>query len=66
MKVTGDESRRNQQALVRSAGEKKPSTLSRLVPRDTIVGTLDDLERGQQELDDEMRASWENNCATER
>lgn len=41
----------------------KPSKMSRLVQRDTICGTPDDLERGQRELDDEMRTAWENRLA---
>ena len=35
------------------------SKMSRLVQRDTIQGTLEDLERSQQDLDQEMRTSWE-------
>ena len=36
-----------------------PSQMSRLVQRDTIQGTLEDFERGQRDLDKEMRTSWE-------
>jgi prevent-host-death family protein len=43
----------------------EPSTLSRLVPHDTIVGTLDDLERAQAELDKEMRESFERRTIKE-
>jgi prevent-host-death family protein len=50
-------------ALIRLVPSEKPSKMSRLVPRDTICGTLDDLARGQQELDDEMRTSWEKKWA---
>ena len=46
--------------LIRLVPEDKPGTLSRLVQRDTINGTLGDLERAQQELDAELRASWES------
>ena len=35
--------------------ELRKSKLSRLVQRDTINGTLEDLERAQQELDEELR-----------
>jgi hypothetical protein len=55
-----------ERVLVRLKPGKRPSKLSRLVVRDTIIGTLDDLDRGQRELDEEMRASWENKCAGER
>jgi hypothetical protein len=53
--------------LVRFQPEKKkPNKLSLLVPRDTIVGTLDDFDRGQQELDEEMRTASENEWAKKR
>jgi prevent-host-death family protein len=39
--------------------EEKATKLSRLIPHDSINGTLDDLEQGQRELDEEMRTSWE-------
>jgi prevent-host-death family protein len=45
--------------VVRLAPAEKPTKLSRLVPRDTIVGSFEDFERAQKELDDEMRSSWE-------
>ena len=35
--------------------ENKTGKLSRLIQRDTINGTLEDLERAQQQLDDELR-----------
>jgi antitoxin (DNA-binding transcriptional repressor) of toxin-antitoxin stability system len=41
--------------LIRLVPENKPSKLSRLVERDTINGTLEDLDRAQQQLDDELR-----------
>jgi prevent-host-death family protein len=41
----------------------KPSKLSRLIPRKTIVGTPEDLERGQLQLDAEMRSLWEEKWA---
>ena len=44
--------------LIRLVPENKPSKLSRLIQRDTINGTLEDLERVQQQLDEELRASW--------
>jgi prevent-host-death family protein len=49
--------------VIRLVPEDKPGKLSRLVQRDTIVGTLEDLERGLQQLDDEVRNSWENKWA---
>lgn len=49
--------------VIRLVSAEKPSKMSRLVQRDTICGTLDDLDRGQQELDDKMRTSWENKWA---
>jgi antitoxin (DNA-binding transcriptional repressor) of toxin-antitoxin stability system len=49
--------------LIRLVPEDQPSKLSRLVQRDTIVGTPEDLERAQQELDAEMRASWDGKWA---
>jgi prevent-host-death family protein len=51
--------------LIKLVPEDKTSKLSHLVVRDTIVGTLDDLERAQQQLDEETRTSfddrWGNN-----
>jgi hypothetical protein len=58
MKIAGGKSRRGQRVLVHPAAEKKPTKLSRLAPRDTIVGTVEDLERAREELDDDMRTRW--------
>ena len=33
--------------------------LSRMISRDTINGSSDDLERAQRELDEETRLAWE-------
>ena len=41
--------------LIRLVPENKPGKLSRLIQRDTINGTLEDLEQAQQQLDDELR-----------
>ena len=49
--------------LIHLVPEDKPSKMSRLVQRDTINGTPEDLERGQQQLDDEVRNSWETKWA---
>ena len=46
--------------LIRLVPEDKPSKRSRLRQRDTINGTLEDLDRAQQQLDEEVRTSWEN------
>ena len=45
---------------LRLVPEDKRSLVSRLVKRKAIVGTLDDREAAQRELDAEMRASWES------
>ena len=45
--------------LVRLVPEDKPGKMSRLVKRDTIHGTPEDLDRGQMELDTEMRTLFE-------
>jgi antitoxin (DNA-binding transcriptional repressor) of toxin-antitoxin stability system len=45
--------------LIRLVPENKPLKISRLVQRDTINGTPEDLERAQEQLDEELRASWE-------
>jgi prevent-host-death family protein len=49
--------------LVRLVPAERSGKLSRLVPRDTIVGTPDDLERAQLQLDAEMRALGEDKWA---
>lgn len=46
--------------LIRLVPGDRPSKMSRLVQRNTIQGTYEDLERAQQELDREMRTSWDN------
>jgi hypothetical protein len=65
MKITSAESQRNQHAPGRPGAKTKPSKLSRLIARDTIDGMLADLDRGQEQLDDEMRTAWENKWADE-
>jgi prevent-host-death family protein len=52
--------------LIRLVPENKPSKLSRLLQRDTINGTLEDLERAQQQLDEELRASWDSKWDNKR
>jgi antitoxin (DNA-binding transcriptional repressor) of toxin-antitoxin stability system len=42
--------------LVRPVPEDRPSKMSRLIKRDTISGTPEDLDRGQRQLDAEMGA----------
>jgi prevent-host-death family protein len=49
--------------LVRLVPEEKPGKMSRLVKRDTIHGTPEDLARAQQELDDEMLTAGEDKWA---
>ena len=39
--------------------DERGCKMSGLVVRDTIRGTVDDLEEAQQQLDAEMRALWE-------
>ena len=46
--------------LIRLVPENKPSKISRLLQRDTINGSLEDLEVAQRQLDEEMRASMES------
>lgn len=46
--------------LIRLVLEDRPTKLSRLVQRDTICGTLEDLDQEQQKLDEEMRASLDS------
>ena len=45
--------------VVRLAPAERATKLSRLVTRDTINGTFEDLARAQEKLDEEMRSSWE-------
>jgi antitoxin (DNA-binding transcriptional repressor) of toxin-antitoxin stability system len=45
--------------VVRLVPGDKPSKMSRLIPRDTMHGTSEDLDLGQRQLDDEMRTLWE-------
>jgi len=52
--------------IVRLVPEQKQTKLSRLVQRDTIQGTPDDLERAQQRLDAEMRRLSEKKWASKR
>ena len=50
--------------LVRLVPGDKPSKMARLIARDTITGTLADLEQAQNELDSQMRSSWEQKWAS--
>lgn len=45
--------------VVRLVPGEKASKMSRLIRRDTIRGTPEDLDRGQRQLDEEMHTSWE-------
>lgn len=45
--------------LVRLVPADKPVKMSHLISRDTIIGSPEDLERAQAELDGEMRTQWE-------
>jgi len=45
--------------IVRLVPGDRPSKMSRLIQRDTIQGTFEDLDRGQRQLDDEMRTAWD-------
>ena len=45
--------------LIRLVPGDKPNKMSRLIQRDTIQGTPEDLDHGQRQLDTEMRAAWE-------
>ena len=47
--------------VVRLVPGEKASKVSRLIRRDTINGTPEDLRRGQEELDAEMRSASEEN-----
>ena len=49
--------------LVRLVPADKPVKMSHLIPRDTIIGSPEDLERAQAELDSEMRTQWEEKWA---
>ncbi len=49
----------HKERVVRFVPGEKASKLSRLVRRATINGTPEDLQRGQGQLDAEMRTSWE-------
>lgn len=49
--------------LVRLVPGDKPSKMSRLIQRDTIHGTLEDLADGQRRLDAEVLAAWEEKWA---
>ena len=50
--------------LIRLVPGDEPSKMACLTERDTIQGTLDDFEKGQKELDAEMRAAWDQKWAT--
>ena len=49
--------------VVRLVPGDKPSKMSRLIQRDTILGTLEDLDGGQRQLDAEMLTAWEEKWA---
>ena len=49
--------------VVRLVPGDKPTKMSRLVQRDTICGTPEDLELAQSQLDTEMRTAWEEKWA---
>ena len=49
--------------LVRLVPGDKSSKMSRPIRRDKIHGTPEDLDRGQRELDVEMRTMWEEKWA---
>ena len=50
--------------IVRLTAADQPGKMARLVKRDTICGTADDLEKGQQELEAEIQLSWDQKWAT--
>ena len=52
--------------VVRLVPGDKQDKMSRLIQRDTIVGTPEDLDRGQMQLDTEMRTLWEEKWAPKR
>jgi antitoxin (DNA-binding transcriptional repressor) of toxin-antitoxin stability system len=45
--------------LVRLVPGEVPTKMARLIPRDTVCGTMADLDQAQAELDAEMRTAWE-------
>jgi antitoxin (DNA-binding transcriptional repressor) of toxin-antitoxin stability system len=45
--------------LVRLVPGDRPSKISRLIQRDTIHGTPEDLDRAQKQLDAEMLTEWD-------
>jgi antitoxin (DNA-binding transcriptional repressor) of toxin-antitoxin stability system len=45
--------------VLRLVPDDKPSKIARLIPRDTICGSLSDLDQAQLDLDDELRSNWE-------
>jgi prevent-host-death family protein len=49
--------------IVRLVPGDRPVKMARLIERDTIRGTPEDLEKGQQELDTEVRTAWEEKWA---
>ncbi len=50
--------------IVRLIAADQPGKMARLVKRDTICGTADDLEKAQQELEAEIQLSWDQKWAT--
>ena len=64
MKVSSTESRKRalQGEFVEVA--HKGRLVARLIARDTITGTLADLDQAQDELDSQMRSSWEQKWAS--
>jgi prevent-host-death family protein len=52
--------------VVRLVPGEQPSKMSRLVARDTIRGTVEDLEEAQRALDEEMRTAWEEKWGPRR
>ena len=49
--------------VVRLVPGDKPSKMSRLIRRDTINETPEDLDQGQKQLHTEMRTSWDEKWA---
>ena len=64
MKVSSTESRKRalQGGFVEVAHTGR--LVARLIARDTITGTLADLDQAQDELDSQMRSSWEQKWAS--